>query len=193
MHSKSSDPVGEALSAAADRIVERVRQLATSNPVVLIDGRSGAGKTTLASLIVQRWPLVGGVQSIALDSIYPGWDGLQAGSERAYDRIILPHARGMWSTWSRWDWEQRRDAENHAVDPAQGVILEGCGAATRETARLADLTVWVEAPDAARQRRALDRDGDTYRPHWERWARQEEQHIARNRPQELADIHIRVP
>jgi uridine kinase len=50
-----------------------------SNPVILIDGQSGAGKTTLAQRVVQRWPVQGRVQSVALDSLYPGWDGLEAG------------------------------------------------------------------------------------------------------------------
>ncbi|MEO8095730.1 MAG: hypothetical protein ABI632_12485, partial [Pseudolysinimonas sp.] len=41
-------------------------------PVVLIDGRSGAGKTTLARELA---PLVG-AQLVSLDDVYPGWDGL---------------------------------------------------------------------------------------------------------------------
>ena len=31
--------------------------VAASNPVVLIDGRSGSGKTSLARMLVTRWPL----------------------------------------------------------------------------------------------------------------------------------------
>lgn len=161
--------------------------------MILIDGRSGAGKSTLARLVTQHWPLVGGVQLIELDSIYPGWDGLEEGVQRAHRGIIIPHARGQWGTWAQWDWKHHCDAESHAVDPAQGVIIEGCGAVTADTARLADLTVWVQAPDAARQRRALDRDGDGYRPHWQRWARQETKHIAQNQPAQRASLRIAVP
>ena len=54
-----------------------------SNPVVVIDGRSGAGKSTLARLLVDTWPLPGLVQLVALDSIYPGWDGLSSGHSDA--------------------------------------------------------------------------------------------------------------
>lgn len=193
MPSRSSDPVAAALDRGADRILAAVIELEASNPVVLIDGRSGAGKSTLARLVAGRWPLSGLVQLIALDSLYPGWDGLEAGVERATDRILRPHARGLLSTWSRWDWERGVDAESHAVDPAHGLILEGCGALNPVTSRLADVRVWVDAPDEVRKRRALDRDGDGFRSHWDRWARQERSHIERNSPQQLANLLVTVP
>ena len=41
----------------------------------------------------------------------------------------------------------------------------------------ADLLVWLEAPDGVRHGRAMARDGDSYRPHWRRWAEQEEAYV----------------
>ncbi|MGF3055428.1 sigma 54-interacting transcriptional regulator [Microbacterium sp. YY-01] len=193
MHSKSSDPVDIALGRGVAAIRERVQAIAAANPVVLIDGRSGAGKTSLAQRLHDHWPMRGGVQLIAMDSFYPGWDGLDAGITIAIERILRPHARGLISTWARWDWEKHEEAEHFGVNPARGIILEGCGAVTSTSAALADVTVWVQSPDASRQRRALDRDGDTYRPHWERWAKQEARHIARDMPHEQADIVVEVP
>ena len=193
MPSRSSDPVAEALHAAAARIVDAVVAVEAANPVVLIDGRSGAGKTTLSRLVAANWPVAGRPQLIPLDLLYPGWDGLDAGVARAVDDILRPHARGLVSTWRRWDWDAQADAEAHAVDPALGLIIEGCGALTPITARVADVRVWVDAPDAVRKERALARDGDGFRPHWERWAAQEQRHIDRDGPRALADVIVRIP
>jgi energy-coupling factor transporter ATP-binding protein EcfA2 len=191
--SRSNDPVAEALQSAVARITAAVLEVAAANPVVLIDGRSGAGKTTLAKMVAERWPVAGRAQLIALDSLYPGWDGLDAGVERALHDILRPHARGLLTTWRRWDWERETEAESYAVDPALGVILEGSGALNPATSRLADVRVWVESPDEVRKRRALARDGDAFRPHWERWAAQEVRHLERHDPRSLATLRVSIP
>lgn len=193
MHSRSNDPFAERLDAAAAEIIERVLATSTSNPAVLIDGRSGAGKTSLAARVARAWPLAGRVQVVALDSLYPGWDGLDAGAERARELILVPHGRGMIGTWRRWDWDLGADAESHAVDPALALLVEGCGVLTPASARLADVTVWVDGPVESRKRRALERDGDAFRSHWKMWAAQEDAHIRRDGPRSLASLVVDVP
>lgn len=163
------------------------------NPVVLIDGRSGAGKSSLAAALVVAWPERRAVQLVALDSIYPGWGGLQRGTETAARDILLPHAEGRIGHWRRFDWEIGTEAETHAVDPSLPLIVEGAGILTAATRRLCDVAVWVDAPDDSRRERAIRRDGETYEPHWERWAAQERAHIAREAPAELASLVVRMP
>lgn len=189
----SDDPVETALDAAASALVDAVRAVSASNPVILVDGRSGAGKTTLARELIARWPLRGPVQSVALDALYPGWDGLFDGVETARELILAPHARGLVGTWRRWAWDAGAYAEPHAVDPALPLIVEGCGILTPRTRRLSDIRVWLESPESSRQHRALERDGDTYRPHWTQWAEQEERHLSRDHPQQLATHVFRIP
>lgn len=189
----SQDEVGNSLAVAVDRIIRAIAGLEASNPVLLIDGRSGAGKSSLARALVAQWPLRGRVQLVALDSIYPGWDGLDAGVELARDLILTPHARGVVGVWQRWDWTIGETAEAHAVDPSLPLIVEGAGVLTPGTARLADVSVWLESPAASRRERALTRDGDTYRPHWDRWARQEQHHVLRDDPMRLATLVFPVP
>ena len=189
----SADPVSTALDVAASHVVEAIVRVAASNPVVLIDGRSGSGKTSLARTLVARWPLRGRVQLVALDSLYPGWDGLADGVEAARELILRPHARGLIGVWERWDWETSAPAEAHAVDPSLPLIVEGSGLLTAATARLGDVRVWLESPPQSRMRRALQRDGETYRPHWARWAEQEERHLARDEPTRHATHVFAIP
>ncbi len=173
--------------------MRELRGLDALNPVVLIDGQSGAGKSRLAAALVRQWPSAGRVQLVALDSIYPGWDGLGSGVEIARQDILVPHARGLMGVWRRHDWETDAPAEAHAVDPSLPLIVEGSGIITAHTRRLCDLAVWVDAPAEARKRRALERDGDTYRPHWDRWAAQEHAHILANEPERRATLVVSMP
>lgn len=174
-------------------MLSAVAAVEAANPVVVIDGQSGAGKSSLARALVSRWPRAGRVQVIALDSVYPGWDGLAEGASIVREEVLIPHARGLIGVWQRWDWTEQGWAEAHAVDPALPLIVEGAGSLTARTARLSDVQVWMDAPPASRRRRALERDGDAYRPHWERWARQEEAHILENDPRAHASLILTMP
>ena len=126
-------------------------------------------------------------------AIYPGWDGLAEGRERVIDQVLVPHAQGQIGLWQRYDWELGEYAETEAVDPSLALIVEGSGLLTPVSARLGDVRVWLESPAPVRKHRALTRDGDTYRPHWDRWAAQEDAHIAEHAPARCADMALRIP
>lgn len=188
----SADEVDAALASAVARIEAAVSTLAPEIiPIVLIDGRSGAGKSSVARRLRERWQ--GPVTVIGLDELYPGWDGLAAGATLAREFILTPLSEGRAAAWHRWDWAA--DAPGaEVVTPADvPLILEGAGALTPRTAHLAHVRVWLEAPEDSRRDRALTRDGDTYRPHWIRWAAQEEHHLRTHHPQSLATIVVDVP
>ena len=150
---------------------------------MIIDGRSGSGKSTLASAWAAENP---GAQLVRLDDIYPGWDGLAAASEHVVEWVLNPSA----FRWQRWSWKLGEAAEWHELDPGRPIIVEGAGALTRRSAPLATTRVWTELDPATRKQRALARDGETYAPHWDRWAAQEDLHIAAENPRALADLVI---
>ena len=134
-------------------------------PVVTIDGYSGSGKSTLAAALAR---LVNGWQVLHLDDWYPGWDGLEAGAQIAR-RIASDLRGGRASSYEAWDWENGTTGATISV-PLAPTIIEGCGAIEAE----ADLSVWIADPgEDERRSRALARDGQTYAPHWRRWADQD--------------------
>lgn len=158
---------------------ERTIVLRSGIRVVLVDGRSGSGKTELATALAAGT----GAQLVRLDDLYPGWDGLDEASA-----IVPGILRG--ERWRSWDWAVGRAGDEHALDPDRPTIVEGVGAISRASRPLADVAIWVDLDLPLRRRRALDRDGDTYAPHWDRWARQEARFIAREHPRALADLRV---
>jgi uridine kinase len=159
--------------------VERVLALVHgARPVILIDGRSGSGKTKRASELVTRL----GAQLVRLDDIYPGWDGLAAASERVRTDILLGNR------WRRWDWAADAQAEWNDLDPTRPLVVEGSGALSKTNRELATLGIWVELDEPTRKVRALARDGAMYEPHWDAWAAQEQRFFDRERPDLLADL-----
>lgn len=163
----------------------------TPAPVIIaIDGRSGAGKTTLAIELAARLRNHHKVALFHLEDIYPGWNGLTAGVERYVATVLAPLRRGEPATWVSWDWENHYDGDARVTLPAEIVIVEGVGAAAAAARPLLDAVVWADSPEHERRTRALERDGQTYEPYWDQWAAQEAEFLASDNVLEHADIRV---
>lgn len=158
--------------------------------IIAVDGRSGAGKTTLAVELAARLRAHHKVSLFHLEDIYPGWDGLAAGIERYVTTVLTPLSRGEAASWTSWDWENHYDGDVRVTLPAEIVIMEGVGAAAEAARPLIDAVIWAESPDDIRRTRALDRDGATFEPHWDRWAAQEEEWLGRDDVPGHADLRV---
>jgi len=176
--------LGAAVRAAAPR-AGRTRVLA-------IDGRSGAGKTSLAAALSAEL----GAPVVSLDDLYGGWDGLERGIDLLVSEVLEPLAAGVPARVPRYDWVRQTWLEPTPLQPPELLIVEGAGAGARRAAAFESLVVWLEAPLSVRKKRALERDGETFEPYWDRWAAQEEAMLARERTPERADAvlddHSRV-
>lgn len=171
-------------SALVDEVVQvaRGRRL-----VVLLDGGSGAGKTTLAHQLHRDVESrLGTTQLVSLDDVYPGWRGLAAASDLVWQTILRPASPGF----PGWDWERDQTAGWRDLDPRLPIIVEGCGAISRASSPLASTRIWYEMDAQLRRDRALGRDGEGYRPWWDTWAAQEAAHWQANRPWEMADLIV---
>jgi para-aminobenzoate synthetase len=158
--------------------------------IIAIDGRSGAGKTTIAIELAARLRAHHKVSLFHLEDIYPGWNGLAAGVERYITTVLAPLRSGQAAEWVTWDWEKHYDGDARVTLPAEIVIVEGVGAASDAARPLLDAVVWAEAPDDERRTRALSRDGSTYEPYWDLWAAQEVEWLAADAVLDNIDVRV---
>lgn len=215
-----------------DAVRDVLREVLSAD-VILIDGRSGSGKTSFAAGLADALRGAGrSPQTLHVEDLYPGWDGLSEGSRLVSNAL----ANG---SYRRYDWvAEEFGGVAVPILRCEPLIIEGCGALTRENIaaardwvlRLAEARprdpaslgasehpgspdrcdpsasterresksdpeirgIWIECPAELRRERALRRDGDTYAPHWERWASQEVAHNAEHTPWALADRVLRT-
>lgn len=162
--------------------------------VLLIDGRSGAGKTTLAEGIAVTLQ----AQILHVEDLYPGWDGLAAGSASIAEALES-------GSYHRYDWLVGEFSETSVeLDLSQPLVIEGCGALTlanlnaakrwheRAALRGGVRSIWLSLEQGERRRRALARDGRVFAAHWDRWAKQERAFFGEHLPWLLADEVLEV-
>ena len=154
--------------------------------VAAIDGRSGAGKTSLAA----RLRAEVGAPVVTLEDLYGGWDGLERGIDLLVSEVLAPLAAGRAARVPRYDWVTATWDAPWVLEPPEVLIVEGVGAGATRAAVYESVLAWMEAPASVRKKRALDRDGETFAPHWDAWAAQEDAMLARERTPERAGVII---
>lgn len=171
----------------------------TPSPVILIDGKAGAGKSSFAlELRNQIFRSSDAAPVLVLmDDLYPGWDGLRAGSNYLNQNILQGLRAGQTARWQLWDWEQ--GCRGRKSEPGNGwrefaggnlLIVEGCGAISRTSRDLSNLAIWIEAPAAERKARWHERDAGKFDEYWGIWQAQEDEFHQTESSKDLADWTI---
>ena len=158
--------------------------------VVAIDGRSGAGKTTLALGVAADLRSYGTTAIVHMDHLYPGWDGLGESSEILATRVLGAISRASSAAYAQWDWEAGGWDGTVVLEPTDFLVIDGSGSSVGPARQYAAVGVFVDADPMLRMSRGLARDGDTYRPHWQRWAAQEDAIFAADDTRANADLVI---
>jgi hypothetical protein len=184
---------GELAKKIAAQVLELVDR-GNSMPIVLIDGRSNSGKSTLAAE-VQNLIFKNGESAprvVHMDDLYLGWNGLQAGADYLNRFILKPLSDSYIAQWREFDWAnpgepgfEARNGEWREFAGGTPLIIEGCGALNQLSAQVASVKIWLEVPQEIRHQRWLEREGSA--DHWAEWAAQEEEFYAREKSSELAD------
>lgn len=194
--------IGELLIEIARRRAGIARPL-----VVGIDGRSGVGKSTVASTVAQAT----GAAVIPCDDFFAasipasGWDS-RTPADRATDALewrrlrteaVEPLREGLPARWLPFDFTAgvRPDgsyalrSEFTECAPKPVVILVGAYSTRPELADLIDLAVLVEAPSAARLARLEAREDPDFLRQWRaRWEPAEEHYFTMVRPASAFDL-----
>jgi uridine kinase len=154
--------------------------------LVCVGGPAGSGKTTLAAQIARELH----AQTIHMDDLYEGWEGIAQGAHNLNKWILEPLAAGRDGEYQRYDWHLGEFAERHRVPRASWLVVEGCTSATRLVDKHDPFIIWVEADDETRLDRGLERDGEHLRDHWLTFMDTEARIYAENATRDRAHIHL---
>jgi hypothetical protein len=179
----------EQLTAVA-AVLMRLGQHQHRGPAVLaIDGRSSSGKTTLAARLKET---IADSTVVHTDDI-AWWHSRFGWADLLIDGILQPARARQPVRFRPPAWTERQ--RQGAIEVPSGcrlLIIEGVGAARRESAALTDVSVWVQADEAETERRSLARVGKPDQSptvqHLRDWMSEERPFLADQRPWERADL-----
>lgn len=162
--------------------------------IVAIDGRGGAGKTTLTEYIEKLLPnfsILNGDEYFEPDDTTIAFGSFN--EERFEKEVLLQLRRGKTElTYRPYRWGDREPMSNKKLKVTDGIIIERSGSFAFDLEY--DLTIWVETPARIALQRGQERDEmpleQGYRSWKEVWQPQENAHFNKVKPLETADIVI---
>lgn len=185
-------------------IIFQINKLVKSSDIpvlVAIDGRSGAGKSTVAKKIIQE---LGGTE-INSDNFWVGgsndiWDkrSPQEKADKAIDwmrlrtEVLEVLLSGNIAYWHSFDWDkgQGLSPEESISNPTKLIVLDGAYSTRPELQDLIDLSILVEVlDDIDRRNRLVNRENQDYMRDWHsRWDVAEDYYFGNIRQREKFDL-----
>jgi hypothetical protein len=166
-------------------------RLADSPALVLVDGRSGAGKSTFAAAAARaRRAVVVATDDIAWHLHPTDW------ATEMLDGVVRPWMAGRPVRYAPPGWVRQARPGKIEVPAGVDLVIEGVGAARHEVAPLAQLTVWVRSDPVVAKRRGIERDIRLGRTRaeaeqfWDEWMAAERPFLEAEQPWRVADLVI---
>ena len=160
--------------------------------VLLVDGRSGSGKSTFAERAARL--LDGAVvhsDDLSWNHDAVAWDDL------ALTHVVEPWRRGETVDFRPSAWAAHgRDGSVSVPEGVRLLVLEGVGAGRASLATHADAVVWVQSDRLEARERGIRRDIELGRTpeeaerFWDGWMGAEEPFLAADRPWERAALVV---
>lgn len=160
--------------------------------VIAVDGRGGAGKTTLVDRFRAAVPdsAVVHTDDVAWNHAYFDWGAVLA------DNILRPLHRGAAVDFRPDAWAAHDRPGSIRIPAGTEVVwVEGTGVIRAELAPWLDASVWVQGDLDEQERRLIDRDGDSpgQREHVANWLREELPFLNREQPWARATMVVAGP
>ena len=192
-NTSKASPGDDNQKALIEKLAREVLDLidrGNQTPIILIDGRAGAGKSTFAEKLQQQLFKDGesAPRVIHMDAIFEGWDGLSLGADYLVRFILNPLAKGETASWQDWSWVRNERSTWREFSGGTPLIVEGCGSLTERSKTHANIAIWLEASEETRRKRWIERE--RHLDKFDFWAAQELDFYAREKSQYLADLLI---
>jgi uridine kinase len=158
-------------------------------PIVAIDGRAGAGKTTLAEHLSAALSLKYKTHTLHMDDLYNGWEN--AFDHHLTDALTLAakaHQISEKYSLATFNWGSNTFNQPAEVPQAELLILEGVGSLQASIRPFLTASIWIDIDAEAGLVRVLNRDGEAISAQMQNWLRIQEQHFLDNDSQNAADF-----
>ncbi len=158
--------------------------------LIAIDGRAGAGKTTLAASFYEELSVDKTVAVIHMDDLYDGWEN--ALSERltqTLESIVKSHQSKVAFEIDIFNWQSMSFDSKRVIHPVDILILEGVGAGQKVVRDAGATLYWLDIDAEVGIQRVLNRDGNQIASQMKQWQIAQEIHFLRDKTRENAE-HI---
>ena len=158
--------------------------------LIAIDGRAGAGKTTLAASFYEELSVDKTVAVIQMDDLYDGWEN--ALSERltqTLESIVKSHQNKVAIEIDIFNWQSMSFDSKRVLNPVDILILEGVGAGQKAVRDAGATLYWLDIDAEVGIQRVLNRDGNQIASQMKQWQIAQEIHFLRDKTRENAE-HI---
>jgi len=186
-------------------IAKKIRSLVESKKgpiLVVIDGRSGAGKSTFTKKLREK---AGGVIVVG-DDFYSGgsdeeWNKLTPKEKvdkcidwkRLRVEVLEPLLSGKPTSWHPFNFKMGKGLSDEVLTakPSNTILLDGAYSSRPELSDLIDLSILVKTEDDSRRAILIKREGVAFMNNWHSvWDVAEDYYFSQIRPEKSFDFII---
>lgn len=155
--------------------------------LIAIDGRAGAGKTTLAARFFDELSVDKTVEVIHMDDLYDGWENaLDEHLTKTLESIVNAHHKKEGFEIDIFNWQSMTFDSKRQINPVDILILEGVGAGQKVVRDAGATLYWLDIDADDGIARVLKRDGNQIASQMKQWQIAQEIHFLRDMTRENA-------